>query len=176
MSQQFVYIILIFVFAAFALMVIRDWWLQRKGKSDARLPEPAPTGSRTAITLPLQLQAYERLALFLERIKPASLIPRLAAHGASVSSLRALLIRHVHTEFEHNLSQQVYVSSEAWEAVGQAKEQLISLINAMAEGLDPEADGTLLSRRLLELSAQETAFPVHLALQVVRDEAHKLLR
>src|ERR1700742_1869115 len=67
------------------------------------------------ITLPLRLQAYERLAIFIERLHPRQLIPRICRKGMTVSDLQQAIAFSIRTEFEHNLSQQVYVSREVWE-------------------------------------------------------------
>jgi hypothetical protein len=73
------------------------------------------------VTLPLRLQAYERLTLFLERISPESLIVRVNKAGMSAQKLQTALLESIRAEWEHNLSQQLYVSHEAWELVKNAK-------------------------------------------------------
>ena len=72
---------------------------------------------------PIRLQAYERLALFLERISPNSLVLRCYQPGMDLKVLQGVLTKNIRDEFEHNLSQQVYVSSEAWNRIKEAKEE-----------------------------------------------------
>ena len=69
------------------------------------------------IITPIRLQAYERLVLFIERISPESLVMRVHKPELSAMQMQTNLIQTIREEFEHNLSQQVYVSSQAWELV-----------------------------------------------------------
>src|SRR5690606_22121359 len=86
----------------------------------------------------LRLQAYERLVLFLERIHPRNLALRVYQSGMSVAELQATLIFNIRTEFEHNLSQQIYVTQNVWNTVKGVKEQELNMINSIASQLNPE--------------------------------------
>jgi hypothetical protein len=77
-------------------------------------------------TLPLRFQAYERLALFLERIKIPSLVLRLKANNAPPEDLKNAIVISVQKEFEHNLTQQIYISSELWKIIELAKDSTIA--------------------------------------------------
>src|ERR1035437_9169494 len=77
---------------------------------------------------PVKLQAYERLVLFLERVNPESLLVRAMDSGMTVESLQNALIVMVRAEFEHNLSQQLYVSPKTWNTIKSSKENVIRLI------------------------------------------------
>ena len=63
-------------------------------------------------TTPLKLQAYERLSLFCERISIPNLVLRMKTKGASSAALRVSLLMAVQQEFEHNISQQIYISDQ----------------------------------------------------------------
>lgn len=78
--------------------------------------------------LPLRLQAYERMALFLERISIPSLVVRIAPKSADKAEYENLLIKHIENEFEHNLSQQIYMSDECWNIIKAAKNATIQSI------------------------------------------------
>src|SRR6202046_1902859 len=65
-------------------------------------------------TLPLRLQAYERLVLFIERINPANMLIRMNATSYSAHELYSLIVEDIRSEFQHNITQQIYVSSRAW--------------------------------------------------------------
>jgi hypothetical protein len=78
--------------------------------------------------LPLRLQAFERLVLFLERISPGQLLSRVKPVGDNKYDYENLLIASIEQEFEHNLVQQVYVSQKCWDAVKASKNSTISLI------------------------------------------------
>ncbi|MEJ6981939.1 hypothetical protein WG906_15835 [Pedobacter sp. P351] len=100
-------------------------------------------------TLPLRLQAYERLALFIERINPSNMLVRVHVAGTTVREIQQFLIAEIRTEHQHNITQQLYVSSQAWSVVNRIKEDTISLINNTAAGLSPEASSLELSKVIL---------------------------
>lgn len=91
------------------------------------------------IVLPIRLQAYERMSLFLERISPDQIIKRVQKNDMNVAELQYLLLNEIREEFNHNLSQQVYMSDEAWKIIKNAKEELIMVVNQSAKELNPEA-------------------------------------
>lgn len=88
--------------------------------------------------LPLRLQAYERMALFLERISPASLLVRIKPYQNKKEEYVTLLIKTIEQEFEHNLAQQIYVSEECWNVIKASKNATISNIRKAAaqEGIE----------------------------------------
>lgn len=102
------------------------------------------------IIVPLQLQAYERICLLLERISPQNLLIRLNTKSINSSDFQQVLINEIREEFNHNLSQQVYMSDLAWNQVKNAVEQTIGLINESAIGIDPQASGIELSKNILK--------------------------
>ncbi len=79
-------------------------------------------------TLPIRLQAYERLALFLERISIPNLVVRVAPKSADKAAYENLLIKNIENEFDHNLSQQIYMSDECWNVIKAAKNATIQAI------------------------------------------------
>lgn len=100
-------------------------------------------------TLPLRLQAYERLALFIERINPSNMLVRVHVSGTTVREIQQFLIDEIRTEHQHNITQQLYVSTQAWAVTNRIKEDTISLINNTAAGLSPEASSLELSKVIL---------------------------
>lgn len=173
MSQQLIYILLGLAFLVFIVITVRDWIVQRKARDQT---DPRPREEEIKNTaLPLRFQAYERLVVFLERIKPENLISRNSEPGLTAGDCRFLMVKSIQAEYDHNVSQQIYVSTESWEAVSNAKEQLINLINSIAEKLPRDAEGKMLDKQLLELSFHEQEFPVRTALKILNSEAKKLM-
>ena len=124
---------------------------------------------------PVKLQAYERLTLFLERISPESMLIRHSPHEVTVSQYHQILLSTIRQEFEHNLSQQIYVSPILWETIRGAKEKLISVINRSAEELDQTLPGYELSKKIFNNYLDEDPSPVKLALTDLKKEVGKLL-
>lgn len=125
------------------------------------------------LTLPVRLQAYERLVLLLERISPGNLVMRTHKPDLTVKQFHQMLIKSIREEYDHNLSQQLYVSLEAWEKVKGAKEEMIRQINTSAAKLPPEATSADLSGKILEMSIDKSA--TRKALDFVKTEARKIL-
>ena len=120
--------------------------------------------------LPLKLQAYERLTIFLERISPASLILRVHKNGMSARYLQNELVNTIKSEFEHNLSQQIYVSNTCWEVIKNAKEEMIKFVLTAGSKLDESSGGVDFSRLLLEIAGSVEKLPTSIALDVLKAE------
>lgn len=103
---------------------------------------------------PLRLQAYERMVLYLERIAPANLILRQNQSGLTVFQLQTRLIQSIREEFEHNLSQQLYISSSVWDQIANTKEEVVRLINTSASQL--KSDDAALKLGQLIINTEKT--------------------
>src|SRR3954470_20124591 len=80
--------------------------------------------SGQSLVTPLRLQAYERIVIFLERAHPNTIVVRVNKHGMTSHQLHMELIKTIKSEYEHNLSQQIYISYGAWELVKTTKEEI----------------------------------------------------
>lgn len=126
------------------------------------------------IITPIRLQAYERLVLFLERISPESLVMRVHKTDMTAAQMQAVLLQNVREEFEHNLSQQVYVSSQAWDLIRTARENIIKLVNTAATKLNDNATATDLSQKIFELSLSENKLLTKSALEFLKNEIRQV--
>lgn len=126
-------------------------------------------------TIKLKLQAYERLTVFVERAGLKNLVSRTAVTGESVASTQAIMVEEIKSEFEYNVSQQIYVSPEMWNGVTKLKDQNIYIINQIASGLPSNAPGIELSKRLLEYSMVKDAEMNTIVLDALQFEAKKLM-
>lgn len=125
-------------------------------------------------TLPLRLQAYERLTLFLERIQPGALVLRVHQSNMSAATLHAELVHSIREEFGHNVTQQVYVGDAVWEKVRQAKEEMIRLVNLSYDQVEPDRPGTDLSRRIFENASRLSHTPSQEGLVAIKNEVRRL--
>ncbi|MBL7951700.1 MAG: hypothetical protein JNM62_08265 [Flavobacteriales bacterium] len=125
-------------------------------------------------TLPLRLQAYERLALFAERISPGALVLRVHKGSMSSRMFHAELVATIREEFEHNVTQQIYVSDKAWSKVKQAKEETIRLINVSYEQTGDTPSGTELSRHVFENVSRLSHTPSQECLVVIKEDVRRL--
>lgn len=120
--------------------------------------------------LPLRLQAYERIVLLLERSSPQNLLLRVSNPVLNAGQLQQRLLQEVREEYNHNLSQQLYITEEAWALVRNAFEETVSLINASAQRTEAEAPGMELARAILETQMGRETDPLERALRAVKDE------
>ncbi|WP_400191987.1 hypothetical protein [Hymenobacter sp. B81] len=136
-----------------------------------RLIELKLENSKT--TLPLRLQALERIALLLERITPNNLMVRLSSAGQTAPEYHRLLMQEIRAEYEHNLSQQLYMSPDTWNQVKSAKENILTMINKAYHTLpnQQQARGTELAKKVLETLINEETDPTATALLAVKREA-----
>jgi hypothetical protein len=132
------------------------------------------SGADRKTVLPIRLQAYERLALLLERISPESLIMRVNQPGMSAKQLHAELLSSIRAEYEHNLSQQVYISNQAWELIRKARANVIGLINAAVDQVKDDATSITLSQKVFEQVVQLKAPPVQEAIDFLKEEVREL--
>lgn len=125
--------------------------------------------SAKALT-PVKLTAYERLALFLERMKPESLLIRTQLSNMTVHELHIALLNTIREEFEHNVTQQIYVGNDVWLLTRNAKDSLIQLINSIASDMPDDLPALELSKMVIERynSVEET--PIDLALSALKSE------
>lgn len=119
---------------------------------------------------PIRLQAYERLCLFLERIMPNNLILRLNDSNYSYKEFQQVLIAGVREEFNHNLSQQVYVSDAVWELTRNAMEDVIITINQAAGEMSEKAQSKDLAKKIFEMQVEKKTDPVNTALAALKQE------
>lgn len=139
-------------------------------------PAPAPAQPKTEGSPQLRLQAYERLTLLVDRIALPNLISRVNQAGLSARDMQLLLTRSIREEFDYNITQQIYVSPEAWNAVKNLKEQNLLVINQLANTLPPVATGLDLNKLLLEYLMTDKKGSLHeVVSEVLSYEAKALL-
>jgi len=134
------------------------FWKQRKQVKQGIKPVKP---EHTAATTSLKLQAYERLILLADRIAIPNLVSRTNQSGLSAREMQSLLTQTLRQEFDHNITQQIYVSPEAWDAVRNLKEQNLLIINQIASFLPAGAGGQDLNKSLLELVMQNPKVSLH---------------
>jgi hypothetical protein len=124
-------------------------------------------------SLPLRLQAYERLALFLERINAAKLLIRVAPLSDDKNDYERLLIQHIEQEYEHNLTQQIYVSDECWTIIITAKNTIIQ--NIMKTNLSEKVDSAQKLRETILNDLLDSQSPSTIALSFLKNEVKGIL-
>ncbi|MTI21091.1 hypothetical protein E1176_08675 [Fulvivirga sp. RKSG066] len=127
-------------------------------------------GKSIETVLPNRLHAYERVCLFLERISPNNLIVRLNNGKYTAGEFQQIMLNEIREEYNHNVSQQVYMSDEAWDMVKSAKEDLIVMINDAASSLPKDSSNMDLSKLIFEKTIEKDSDPIQDALKAVKQE------
>jgi len=144
-----------------------------RNDQDKRRQELILQNSR-AVT-PIKLQAYERIILFLERISLESMLMRVSTADMTAAQLHSALLSSIRGEFEHNLSQQIYMSQQAWEVARNARSNMIKIINSEAEKLSPDASAIALSKQLLERIMELEKEPTRAAIEFIKAEVARMI-
>lgn len=158
------------VTAATAYFLIKQYLDDR-----LRTEQMAQRREANRITLPLRLQAYERLTLLCDRVSIPNVLLRIRMAGMSMGDLRGALLIAIRQEFEHNTSQQLYVSDTLWQIISLARDQALSLVAEAGEGLNPEAsDEEYVDVLLQKLDEQGEPNALQRAIIAIRTEAGRL--
>lgn len=123
--------------------------------------------------LPLRLQAYERMALFLERIEPSKLLIRVAPNSLDKYDYENLLVFHIEQEFEHNLTQQIYISDKCWTVINTAKSTLIQTIRKA--NMSEKVDSANKLREVILTDLLDKQSSTSVALAFVKNEVIEIL-
>jgi hypothetical protein len=126
-------------------------------------------------TLPLRLQAYERIVLFVERVNPANMLVRLSGSTVSAAELHSVVVSEIRNEFQHNISQQIYVSDRAWTIVKRVKDDTLSVVTNAVKALPGDATGLDLSKTILAHLSHLEDNPYDIALKIIMEDMEGLL-
>lgn len=135
----------------------RRWLLQKESKKEI---------------LPLRLQAYERLTLFLERINPSQLLVRITPISEDKDEYAQFVIAQIEQEFEHNLTQQIYLSEECWSTLLTVKNTIIQMI-LLAAKKEEISNANQLRESILK-NLLEKQSPSNMALAFIKNEVSQL--
>ena len=158
-----------------SLIVFLTTWYLASGyfrREDKKRSLKLSLNNQNLIT-PLRLQAYERIILYLERINPENLLMRLNKQGQTCQQLQNELLSTIRAEFEHNLSQQIYISNKAWELLKNAKNSTLQLINETAEKTDKNLPSFNLSKAILENIMAREKNPSSEAILFIKNEINR---
>ena len=156
----------VFVVAAYLIYTLTKQYFNNRHQ--ARLIDLQQ--QRAQPTLPLRLQACERLILLCERISIPNLISRLRTEGASVNDLRLAMLIAIQQEFEHNITQQLYVSENLWSIIILSRNNTADIVNMVAQKLDGQADSSLLINDLFQFLGEQSSDSITKAQAAIRQE------
>ncbi|MBQ0114153.1 MAG: hypothetical protein KBT03_13570 [Bacteroidales bacterium] len=162
------FVVALAIIGYYILKMTKEFTLNEQKKTLLEIQKIGESETRKVVT-PVQLQAYERLVLFLERMKPDNLVLRCYQPGMETRLLRDVMIQNIRDEYEHNLSQQLYISSQAWVYIKNAKEDIINNLNAITPKEGENCTPTAFAGQLFEnMSGKQTQ--IELAQDFLKNE------
>lgn len=144
-------------------------------KQDPIANQPAANENKK-LYFPMQVDAYQRIVLFLERISPNNMVMRLHNQALPARVFQQVLLDNIRSEYEHNLAQQIFVSQDAWHLAKSSKDETIKIINMAATNLGPTAMCLDLSRAIFEITAQLNNQPTERAILFLKGELNKVVQ
>lgn len=140
--------------------------------SDAQLKPQKEDDGRHLLSL--RLHAHERMVVYVERINPINLLPRLYVQGIEVKALQILAVNEIKNEYQHNVTQQLYVDAATWEVLRKLKDDTIAMINNAVEVLPGDVSGVELSKKVLYHMSQINENPYELTIGLIKKQIHQL--
>jgi hypothetical protein len=163
------------IIAASIIGVVAAVYIYAYMKDKKSLTKTINAPAETQGSTQLKLNAYERLVLLADRIALPNLISRVNQPGLNAREMQHLLTHTIRQEFEHNITQQIYVSAEAWDAIRNLKEQNMLIVNQVASFLPDTATGSELNRGLMEVLMENPKASLHnIVSDAISFEARKL--
>ena len=180
--QFILYVVPSIVFFGAVYYFTNKWTEIQREKNKIALVEKKSSGAVVGKSadlkkhfFPLQVEAYQRMVLFLERIAPNNMIMRLNNPGLPARAFQQKLLENVRQEYEHNLAQQIFISPEAWKMVQSSKEEVLKIINMASTQLEPTALANDLSKGVFEITAQLQVQPTDRAVEFLKAELNKTI-
>ena len=153
---------------------IIKFWREQKSQSNS-LTWQSIQLEKSKSTMSMRFQACERLILLCERISIPNLIMRLRTEGSSANDLRLAMLIAIQQEFEHNVTQQIYVSENLWNILRIARDNTAEIINIAAEKVEPKADSNALISEIFKILTEQQGDSLSKAQAAIRQEANALL-
>lgn len=153
---------------------IIKYWREQKSQTNS-LTWQSIQLEKSKSTTPMRFQACERLILLCERISIPNLIMRLRTEGSLANDLRLAMLIAIQQEFEHNVTQQIYVSENLWNILRIARDNTAEIINIAAEKVEPKADSNALISEIFKILTEQQGDSLLKAQAAIRQEATALL-
>lgn len=165
------YMIPLIAMVMLVYLFLENWKKQEEARQNIAMKK-----EYKQLILPNRVQAYERMVLFLERISPNNLIPRLNDSRYTAKEFQFVLTNEISNEFEHNLSQQLYITTKSWQLISLAKDQIIQDIIQKASTLPPTATAKDLALSILNNNiTNKNNLPTKEAIELLKTDFFDLI-
>lgn len=172
--MEYITFIIVALIPALAVVFVVMTFLKKQNDREITNMNIDLKKERQKFFLEPRMEAYQRVVLLLERINPQSLIMRLHDPSKSAVLLQTELLNNIRSEFDHNVAQQIFVSTTAWDMVKNSKEETIKIINVAAQSLKENATSIELSNKIFEIVGELEELPTEITIKVVKEELQRL--
>ena len=169
-----IFFLVILSITSISIIIIVYLFLKRQSQKEQVNIEVELKKQRQEFFLPNRVDAYERAILLMERLHPNSLVMRLNNPSLPAKIMQTEYLKTVREEFDHNITQQLFISPIAWKLLRDSKEELVKLINLAASQLPENATAIELSAKIFELVAQLEKLPSEVATEFLKKEFQEL--
>ena len=169
-----IFFLVILSITSISIIIIVYLFLKRQSQKEQVYLEVELKKQRQEFFLPNRVDAYERAILLMERLHPNSLVMRLNNPSLPAKIMQTEYLKTVREEFDHNITQQLFISPIAWKLLRDSKEELVKLINLAASQLPENATANDLSAKIFELVAQLEKLPSEVATEFLKKEFQEL--
>lgn len=167
--------ILIAIIPAAIVFLTTALFLKKQEEREVRRMQVEMSQKRKATNfLSERMEAYQRSVLLLERIHPNSLVMRVHNPALPAMVFQSELIKAVREEFEHNVTQQLFMSIEAWHLLKNAKDETVKIINVAGKQMNDTSMSTDLAAKIFEIVGEVGQLPSEIAVEFVKKEFQEL--
>lgn len=171
---DFILHIALVVLPAGGVLLTAYFFLTKQAQKEVRHLQIEMKRERQKYFLPMRVEAYQRAALLMERIHPSSLVMRIHNPALPAKMMQGELLKAIREEYDHNVSQQLFISPQGWEMVRNSKEETIKIINIAGNQMDATSTGTDLAAKIFELVAEVGKLPTEIAVEFLKREIQEL--
>lgn len=172
--MEYITYIIVALIPALAVIFVVMTFLKKQNEREITNLNIDLKKERQKFFLEPRMEAYQRAVLLLERINPQSLIMRLHDANKSAVLLQTELLSNIRSEFDHNVAQQIFISTSAWEMVKKSKEETIKIINVAAQSLNDQATSIELSNKIFEIVGELDELPTEITIKLLKEELQRL--
>jgi hypothetical protein len=169
MTDQWVLLIVVIAFLLVILLLVKNF-SKKVEPNQSLLIQGELLKQKQSIFLPYKAEAFQRVILYLERIHPSTLSFRLIQPNMNAIVLQSLMLKAIREEFDHNVAQQLYISTESWSMLKNAKEETVKIINIAASQMKADSTANDLATAIISVTAEVNPLPSEIALEMLKKE------
>lgn len=175
MSLQILFQIALIVIPAGAVFLTAIFFLRKYSENQLRQSSFELKKERQKYILPNKVDAYQRTILLMERIHPNSLIMRHSNPGLPAAAFQVKLLESIRSEYEHNITQQMYISVETWNLVKSSKDETMKIINLAGQQMTATSNGMDFSNKVFEIVGEVGQLPTEIAVEALKKEFQRII-